>query len=56
MGKVPPSRRVQSHDIASKGGMRGIEGQDFVLGAAQLQAGGQYHFHQFLGEGARTVP
>ena len=55
MGKVAPGRGVQSHDIPPERRVRGIQGQNLILGAAQLQAGGQYHLHHLLGECPRAV-
>ena len=36
--------------------MGGIQGQDFILGAAEFQPGGQDRFHEFLPEGPLPVP
>src|SRR5690606_7717858 len=53
--KIAPSGRRQSHHIAPIGGMGGIDFQEFLLGVAKLQAGGQKDLNTFFPIGPLSV-
>ena len=46
--EVAPGSGVQAHDISPERGVGSVQGQDFILGQAGLQPGGQDGFHPFL--------
>ena len=54
--EIAPGGRFQPHDIAAERGMGGIQGQDFILGAAEFQPGGQDGFHHLLPNRPLPVP